>query len=273
MITSSPHTHTTFVDGKSSPEQMVLRAIECGFESMGFSEHGVQPFDFDYSMSPDTERMYIKEVEFLKEKYRENLRIYLGVERDLFSTSDRANYDYVIGSMHYIQQDDIMVPLDGPGDKIHQLIERVFGGDGYAYAETYFDRFAGYIESYRPNIIGHFDLIVKTNGHGWLIDQRHERYQAAARGALGRMIHSGALLEVNTGAMARGYMTMPYPMRDMLECWRALGGRVILSSDCHDAKLLDYGYGDALQLIREAGYRSAWALNPLEGELFVEYPL
>ena len=33
------HTHSTFCDGKDTPEEMILRAIELGFNSIGFSGH------------------------------------------------------------------------------------------------------------------------------------------------------------------------------------------------------------------------------------------
>jgi len=33
------HIHTTYADGKDTPEQMILTAIERDFDSIGFSEH------------------------------------------------------------------------------------------------------------------------------------------------------------------------------------------------------------------------------------------
>ena len=53
-------------------------------------------------------------------------------------------------------------------------------------------------------------------------------------------------MEVNTGAMARGYRPIPYPAPALLRTLRELGGRVILTSDCHDAARLIYGYAEAL---------------------------
>ena len=42
---SNLHTHTTYCDGKSTPEQIVLSAIKHGFDSIGFSGHGYTDFD------------------------------------------------------------------------------------------------------------------------------------------------------------------------------------------------------------------------------------
>lgn len=37
------HTHSTFCDGKNTPEEIVLAALEKGFVSIGFSSHGYTP--------------------------------------------------------------------------------------------------------------------------------------------------------------------------------------------------------------------------------------
>ena len=39
MIKTNYHTHSTFCDGKNTPEEMVLKAIEDNFDILGFSSH------------------------------------------------------------------------------------------------------------------------------------------------------------------------------------------------------------------------------------------
>ena len=39
------HTHTVFSDGKNTPEEVVLGALEKGFRGIGFSDHGYTPYD------------------------------------------------------------------------------------------------------------------------------------------------------------------------------------------------------------------------------------
>ena len=70
------HTHTTFSDGKNTPEEVILFAVENGFESLGFSDHGYTSYDERYCMK-DT-LGYIKEIKRLKEKYQDKIEIYLG---------------------------------------------------------------------------------------------------------------------------------------------------------------------------------------------------
>ena len=38
------HTHTTFSDGKNTPEEMILSAIQKGISILGFSDHSMFPF-------------------------------------------------------------------------------------------------------------------------------------------------------------------------------------------------------------------------------------
>ena len=54
--------------------------------------------------------------------------------------------------------------------------------------------------------------------------------------------------------MARGYRDAPYPALFLLKEWREMGGRVILTSDAHNADKILYGYEDAGKLARAAGF-------------------
>ena len=75
---SNLHTHTTFCDGKNTPEEMVISAIQKGFYSLGFSAHAYAPYGLEYCMRD--EEGYIKEIARLKEKYKDKIEIYLGAD-------------------------------------------------------------------------------------------------------------------------------------------------------------------------------------------------
>ncbi|MBQ6088027.1 MAG: hypothetical protein IJK95_00550, partial [Firmicutes bacterium] len=65
------------------------------------------------------------------------------------------------------------------------------------------------------------------------------------------------LFEVNTGAMAKGYRTVPYPSADTLSVIKEMGGQLIINSDCHKAEKLDHGFAEAKTAIEKAGFRKA----------------
>ena len=52
----------------------------------------------------------------------------------------------------------------------------------------------------------------------------------------------GKLFEINTGAIARGWRTQPYPRREMIGYILGHGGRLILSSDSHSAETLCFDF-------------------------------
>lgn len=251
-----------------SAEEMVLCALERGFSSLGFSEHASQPIDPAYGLSAEAE--YILEIQRLKAKYADRIRIFLGIERDAESSADRSLYEYVIGSVHYFRRGDVFFAADGRMEDVVRCRDAFFGGDGMAMARAYYDRLAGYVESYRPDIIGHFDVIRKQNDRARLFDTESAEYRNIACEALERMIGKTNLLEVNTGGIARGYVKSPYPELFILRRWRELGGRVVVSSDCHDGRFIDAGYDAAYSLIAEAGFKTAIALGAGD-ELWQEY--
>lgn len=271
-LKSTPHAHTSYVDGRDTVDEMAAAALKKGFHSLGFSEHGEQPFDRAYGLTPEKRAAYRADVLRAREQYRGKLRIWLGVERDAHSTEERTDYDYAIGSCHYLPCGDGYVAVDGAPEGVDRLVRETFGGDGTAMAAAYFAQLGDYAVAYRPQIIGHFDLVRKRNGAGRYFDPRGPRYLAAAYAALERAAESGAFLEVNTGAIARGVLSTPYPDEPLLRRWRALGGRAILSSDCHDAEKLDCGFDQSLALLQACGYQSVWALGAGEA-LFEEVPL
>ena len=70
-----------------------------------------------------------------------------------------------------------------------------------------------------------------------------------------------SLLEINTGGVSRGYRTTPYPALFLLREWKAMGGRIILTSDSHSASTIVSGYGQAAELARAAGFERSSILT------------
>ena len=61
------HTHSTFDDGKNPLEETVQKALDKGFDSLGFSGHAYMYYSENYSMSVAGTEEYKKEVLRLKE--------------------------------------------------------------------------------------------------------------------------------------------------------------------------------------------------------------
>ena len=82
MQLSNYHSHCTFCDGRSIPEDFVRFAITHGFRAYGFSSHSPLPFETFWNMSKDDMPEYLQEIKRLKQKYSDQLEIYAGLEID-----------------------------------------------------------------------------------------------------------------------------------------------------------------------------------------------
>ncbi len=248
---SNLHTHSTFCDGKDPPEQVVISAMEQGFDSIGFSSHGYTPYDLRYCMK-DTEG-YRAEINRLKEKYKGKIQIYLGVEEDSRAPVNRSDFDYIIGSCHYFRVGDQHLPIDSSAAYFAECV-KAYGGDTHWMAEDYFSHFCGYIKARKPDIIGHFDLLTKFDESDVDRFSHDAAYRAIAEKYTEEIAREGCLFEVNTGAMARGLRTSPYPATHLLHLLKKQGGEVILGSDCHDARNLAYAFSETRALLKDIGF-------------------
>lgn len=101
MYLQNLHTHSYFCDGVDSPEEMVCTAIEKGFDSIGFSGHSYMDFARQFFKWGDKTEDYKAEIISLKEKYKDHIDVFLGLEAEPCSKPDMIGYDYLIGSVHY----------------------------------------------------------------------------------------------------------------------------------------------------------------------------
>lgn len=239
---TSFHTHTVFCDGKHSPEEMVKSAIVLGFEALGFSGHAYTPCEPEYSMNPEDTKRYKEEISRLKEVYADKIDIYCGLELDYYSDADAEGFDYCIGSVHYIEKNGVIYPVDASEEIFLQAAE-AFGGV-YKFTAAYYDLLSKITEKTNPDIIGHFDLVTKFNEGEHLFSESDPEYVSAANGAMDTLLTKDRVFEINTGAMSRGYRKSPYPSSVLTRRLVEHGAKMIVTSDCHDATKLDFGYAD-----------------------------
>ena len=67
------HTHTNFCDGKNTPEEMIVAAIQKGMDCIGFSAHSYTIFDQSYCMSQQNTERYKQEIGRLKKIYGDKI--------------------------------------------------------------------------------------------------------------------------------------------------------------------------------------------------------
>lgn len=116
------HTHTYRCShATGTMEEYVKRAIDCGIEYMGFSEHipfilsdGTQIY---YRMRMEEIDSYFEDVKYLKEKYKDKISINVGFEMEyykehfhvMYKTAKDSGAEYIILGQH------CHVPENTPG--------------------------------------------------------------------------------------------------------------------------------------------------------------
>lgn len=259
MRYSNLHNHSTFSDGKFTAEENILAAIEKNMISIGFSDHSYTEFDPDtFCMKKGRLPEYIAEITRLKEKYRDQIEVYLGMELDGFTTlEDRSPFDYIIGCCHYVRLSDGYTSVDHDRNWQKDAVEKYFDGDYIAYSKAYFD---GYVESVlrdKPDILGHFDLTTKFSK----VDEDSPAYRKMATEALLACLEVTPVIEMNTGAISRGYRKVPYPAPYLLQEIKKHGGKIVLGADSHHIDNLTYYFDESVELLKAHGFDSIVALK------------
>ncbi len=253
---SNIHTHTNLCDGKDSPEQMVQQALTMGFDSLGFSSHAPTPFRMDYCIQNTDE--YISEIKALKEKYKNDIQIYLGIEEDANALIERERFEYIIGSLHFLKCEGKYYPLDITPDQLKECID-ICGG-AIAFAERYYSEFCDYIFARRPDVIGHFDLITKYEEKYTDYFFSNKDYRAVAEKYINEAAKSGCIFELNTGAISRGHRTTPYPAENLLYELKRCDAKITVNSDCHDRLKLDCNFKESKAMLKDIGFKHIYVL-------------
>ena len=256
------HTHTTFADGKDTPEELILAAMDKGFTGIGFSEHCYNPYSTSTSqMQPQAVPQYQAEIRALKGKYKGKIDVFCGLELEYYCDDALENYDYVIGSVHYLDFDGQVLGFDRDLEETLDYVNTHFAGDGLAFAKKYYETVIHLPEKGKIDILGHFDLLTKNNEQGKFVDTTDKKYLDFGFEAIHALKGKIPIFEVNTGAMARGYRTAPYPQLDFMKEFRKCGFGVAITSDCHDKNNLDCHFAESRQLLQEAGFTTHWILT------------
>lgn len=249
------HIHTCFSDGVDTAEEMVKKAIKLNMDKIGFSDHSYTFFDENYCIKKGKTREYISEISRLKEKYKEQIEILCGVEQDYYSLYPTDEFDYHIGSVHYINIKDEYIPVDETEQILSDAIKKHFDGDALALAERYFETVSGVVSKTNCDIIGHFDLVSLFNKNFKYFDENDDRYVKAYKSAVDKLVGYGKPFEINTRAVFKGAKSHPYPAPEICEYINSKGGKFILSSDSHSESGLMFMFEEIKEQAMQKGYQ------------------
>jgi histidinol-phosphatase (PHP family) len=220
-------------------------AAERGVEALGVSEH-VHRFRqaLEVWQHPFWRGSARDDLDAYCEFVRNETSLALGIEADYIAGAedrmatllDARDWDYVIGSVHFVQNRAI----DMPGD---WDIWR--GSDPDKVWRRYFETLGEAARTGLYDIIAHPDL-VKVWGQDGPWPERDPRfyYEAAMEG----IAESDVAIEVSTAGLRKPVEEI-YPARGFLEMCLEAGRPVALSSDAHTPNDLAYRYDEALEYL------------------------
>jgi histidinol-phosphatase (PHP family) len=230
------------------PDEYAARALELGFQEIGFSDHSPMPRDnFDnWRMRRDQLDEYVEKVRKAQKDFPK-LIIRLALEVDYLPGGEdwirelaaRHPWDYFIGSVHYVSDS---WAVDDP-QKISEWKNR----DTLEVWSIYFERLAMAAESKLFEIIGHVDL-PKKFGHRPApgCAPLCEKFMEAAK-------KNNCAIELNTAGLRKDCREI-YPSLDILRLAFQKGVPITFGSDAHKPEEVGMNFAEAVQLARQAGY-------------------
>jgi len=205
-------------------------------KEIGFTEHDEFRESIDFAL-----------LERIRQE-NNDIAVRIGVEVDYWAGREKIikeivgsyQYDYIIGSVHFIDG----WAFDHP-DYRYQFNEKDID-EVYA---RYFDLLGQAVDSGLFNIVGHIDLVKK-----WGHRPVKNKLYYYTKGVLNKIKKSGMTVEINTAGLRKPVAEM-YPSWDLLEIMFDMSIPITLSSDAHHPSEVGEGISEAAQMAWAVGYR------------------
>lgn len=243
------HTHTPLCrHATGEPEEYVEAAIAAGLTEYGISDHAPcrpEPFD-DWRMLESELPEYFGWIDRAKQVARDRVEIRAGLECDwikgcegfITELAEKYDWDYLIGSVHYLGDWD----FDNP-----KWLGKWATTDVEAVWTEYWKTYAEMAESGLFDILGHPDLVKK--------------FSYAPKGDLDRFYDpvieaiaaNGSVIELNTAGWYKP-CAETYPAPRFLELAANAGIGLVISSDAHAPNEVARDFPQARALAKAAGY-------------------
>ena len=251
MIPADYHLHTRLCGHASGElEEYLEQAARKGIPEVGFSDH--LPLYFlpsgktipGYAMREEELSLYVDLVQKCAQKFP--LRVGLGIEADFVPGYEESlaallasyPFDYVLGSVHFIEG----WGFDNPAE-----IEEYGKRDINRVYEQYFALIQQAALSGLFDVMAHPDLVKKFAFRP--TENLSPHYEATARA----FKKAGVCAEVNSAGL-RYPAEEVYPSFSLLRCFFEHGVPVTIGSDAHCPEQVGTGLEQAVRLIKEAGY-------------------
>jgi histidinol-phosphatase (PHP family) len=224
-------------------------AGERGIAELGVSEH---VYRFEQALSvwqhPLWREYALDDLDAYCEFVRERTDLRLGIEADFVAGAEdrmatllqERDFDYVVGSVHFLREHSIDMDDHSVWDRGHSA-EEIW--------RSYFQTLAEAARSGLFDILAHPDLVKVWGADRPRPQGDPRRYYEPAIEAIAE---AGIAVEVSTAGLRKRAREL-YPARAFLEMCVEAGAPVALSSDAHRPEDVGADYDQALQLLDRLG--------------------
>ncbi|SHE51648.1 histidinol-phosphatase [Desulforamulus putei] len=249
--------------------EFARQAGAAGIDEWGISEHAYRfvetrhIFWNDWVEPRQNQRME-EYLSMIMKARQEGVRVKFGIEMDYFPGKEkeieefinRYPFDYVIGSVHWIDEWGIDL------SEMKQEWDRRKVEDIWL---AYFDRIERLAESRLFDIVGHLDL---AKIFKYVPKDREFLAELYARVAK-TLAENGTCIEISTAGLRKPVGEI-YPHPLLLEACHKQGVPIVISSDAHCPKDVGADFSQAVALARKIGYREIQVFSRRKAEA---YPL
>lgn len=214
------HTHTSRCGhAVGADEEYVISAIKCGIKRLGFSDH---IFLKEIEVRKGNLEEYSESVNYLKEKYKDQIEIYLGFEAEYFECYkdyykellDTKKVDYLIQGQHF------------------ELID----GEMYGYHNRPYDYLRDVLKGMNSGLytyLAHPDIFLL-----WMPDIEEDVKRDVCRKIILEAIKLDMPVELNILGTIRPNWNggCGYPSNMFFELCRELKPKIVIGVDAHDPK-------------------------------------
>ncbi len=256
------HGHCDYCDGQKQIEEYIIKAIELNMLAIGVSSHGPVPFLSDWHMPAFKLKSYLEELESLKHKYKAKIEVYSSLEVDyvpgvmscIHPSILKANLDYTVGSVHFVDsyENDVPWAIDGAANDFKAGLDVIFQGNMKAATQRFYELQREMIRTAPPTIVGHLDKMKMHNSTFGYFDEREEWYLSEVRQTLELIAEKKLIVEINTKAFLT--LGLLYPGPEWFATIKDLGIPITINSDAHHPDKLQSSFVPVAELLMNAGF-------------------
>ncbi|MFT5699929.1 MAG: histidinol-phosphatase (PHP family) [Desulforhopalus sp.] len=250
-------------------EEIIQRYIELNFSWVGITEHTpaittqlLDPGQVQLGLTPDalleTFASYMVECRHLQKKYKNEIQIfaameietYSGYEQFVPSLLERFQPDYLVGSVHFV--DDISIDYS---ERTYAKAVQQQGSIEKLYCR-YFDEQYEMLQLFHPSVVGHFDLIriFDTDYKARLLQPEILR---RIKRNLEFIKEFDLILDLNLRSLVKG-ADEPYITQSILKLAFDMGIAVVPGDDSHGIASVGGYMETGIALLETLGFTTDW---------------